>query len=424
MSIDRLERRLPDVLNELALPAVPDYVDDLLSRTERMPQRPGWTYLERWFPVSAITDALSVPQRLPLRPLVAIAILVVIAIVSVVLIAGSQPRPAPLFGLARNGAVVITDEGGSIVAVDPSSGSKRTLAAGPNQCCATVSPDGLRFAYSHIPTGGGDPVGLTVARFDGSIIRTIPDNIANASWYEWSPAGDKLLLTRATGADVIDLATGAVTAVTPNADRFEVTRASWIGTTGDILFSQRVAQSDQNGDTMKFLRLAAGATTGARELVTVQSIVGDPLVAPDGSKVLYFIWGSEVRLQGKLHVFDLATQRDHAVTPEVDVAAGDITEWENPHWSPDGSHIAAELYTAGPNHIAVIPAAGGDPVIVGPEFPTGTGGAFILFSPDGQSLLATYHFNNQTWLMPASGGVGRQITWAFNDQIDWQRLAP
>ena len=81
MSIDRLERRLPEVLTELSLPRVPDYVDDLLSRTARTPQRPGWTFLERWFPVSAITDAMSLPQRLPLRPLVAIAILVVLNII-------------------------------------------------------------------------------------------------------------------------------------------------------------------------------------------------------------------------------------------------------------------------------------------------------------------------------------------------------
>ncbi|HTK43848.1 MAG TPA: hypothetical protein VL749_00655 [Patescibacteria group bacterium] len=424
MSIDRLERRLPEVLTELSLPRVPDYVDDLLSRTARTPQRPGWTFLERWFPVSAITDAMPAPQRLTLRPLVAIAILVVLAIVSVLLIAGSQPRPAPPFGLARNGAVLVTDDGGNIVAVDPTNGSRRTLAAGPNQCCATVSPDGQRFAYSRIPQGGGDPVGLTVARFDGSIIRTIPDDVANASWYEWSPGGDKLLLTKATGGDVIDLASGAVTAVSPDVGRYEVTRASWIGTTGDILFSSKIAETQQTGATVKFTRLSVGQTKGAQELGTAQYMVGDPVMAPDGSKLLYFVWGPEPRLQGKLHVFDLGTGVDRAVTPEQDVAPADITEWENPVWSPDASHIAAELYTAGPNHIAVIPATGGDPVIVGPEFPTGSGGAVIRFSPDATSLLVTYRFNNQTWLLPTSGGMGQRVTWATNDQIDWQRLAP
>src|SRR6185503_1607697 len=59
MSIDRLERRLPEVLTELSLPVMPDYVDNLLSRTERMSQRPGWSFPERWFPVRTIPAGLS-----------------------------------------------------------------------------------------------------------------------------------------------------------------------------------------------------------------------------------------------------------------------------------------------------------------------------------------------------------------------------
>ena len=424
MSLDRLERRLPEVLTELALPRVPDYVDNLLSRTERTPQRPGWTFLERWFPVSAITNALSIGQRPSLRPLILIAVLVVAAIVSVLLLAGAQQRPAPPFGLARNGAVVITDVDGSIAAVDPTTGSKRTLAAGPNLCCASVSPDGQRFAYSRIPSPGADPVGLTVANINGSVIRALPDDVANASWFEWSPGGNKLLLTRTTGGDIVDLATGSVTAVTADLGRYEVIRASWIGTTGDILFTSKIADTEQTGMTVKFSRLSAGSTGQAREIGTAQSFVGNPVMAPDGSKVLYFIWGPEVRRQGKIHVLDLETGSDHAVTPEDDAAESNIMEWENPVWSPDSSKIASELYTDGPNHVAVIPATGGEPVIVGPAFPTGTSGAMIRFSPDGQSLLVTYRFNDQTWLLPVSGGAGKQVPWPNGDQIDWQRLAP
>src|SRR6185503_3839333 len=102
MSIDRLERRLPEVLTELSLPRVPDYVDDLLSRTERMPQRPGWTFPERWFPVSAITSALQARRPLSLRPLIILAIVAALIVASLVWYVGSQRRPAPLTGLARN----------------------------------------------------------------------------------------------------------------------------------------------------------------------------------------------------------------------------------------------------------------------------------------------------------------------------------
>jgi Tol biopolymer transport system component len=283
----------------------------------------------------------------------------------------------------------------------------------------------LRFAYLHAPPGGGDPVGMTVRSMDGSVIREIGADVANSCCYEWSPAGDKMLLTRASGGDVVDLATGTVTAIRPNADPYEVLRASWIGTTGDISFISKVAGTEQTGLTVRFSRLAAGATTGARELGTANYFISDAGVSPDGSKLLYFVWGPEVRTQGKLHVIDLTTGADRAVTPEVDVADAQITEWENPVWSPDGSHIAAEVYTAGPNHIGVIPATGGDPVMIGPEFPTGTNGAHIRFSPDGKLILATYNFNGDTWLLPVDGSPGRLLPWADSmDDIAWQRLAP
>src|ERR1041385_2800968 len=108
MSIDRLERRLPDVLNELALPRVPDYVDTMLSRTERMPQRPGWTFPERWFPVSVITSAISPARRPTLRPLIAVAVVIALIVAAVALYVGSRKHLPPLFRLARNGIVGAT----------------------------------------------------------------------------------------------------------------------------------------------------------------------------------------------------------------------------------------------------------------------------------------------------------------------------
>jgi len=71
-----------------------------------------------------------------------------------------------------------------------------------------------------------------------------------------------------------------------------------------------------------------------------------------------------------------------------------------------------------------LPATGGEPVLVGPEFPTGTNGTAIRFSPDGQSLLVTYRFDNSTWLLPVNGFPGRKVSWSPTEDIDWQRLAP
>ena len=118
MSIDRLERRLPEVLTELSLPSTPDYVDTLLSRTARTPQRPGWSFPERWIPVSTITSALPVRRPISLRPLIVFAVLLALIVASIAFYVGSRPRPAPLTGLARNGAVVTTSAGVGIVAID------------------------------------------------------------------------------------------------------------------------------------------------------------------------------------------------------------------------------------------------------------------------------------------------------------------
>jgi dipeptidyl aminopeptidase/acylaminoacyl peptidase len=418
MSMDRLERRLPDVLTELSLPRTPDYIDDLLVRTERMPQRPGWTFLERWFPVSTFSATLSPRQSSILRPLVFIALLGLLVLASVAWWVGAhQVRVPPLFGPAGNGVLVASDAG-SLVAVDPVTGSKRTILAGSDLCCAVISPDGGRIAYSHaVP--GRDPAGLTIGAFDGAVVLDVNAHVArNVTWLEWSPAGDRLLLTTSQGARIVDVPSGAVTKIDV---QIPVSRASWIGTTGDILLTNMLRTGA--AANAHVYRLAAGTTTAPQELAMLANAVNEPLVSPDGSKFLYFIWGAEERLQGRIHVYDFATGKDVAPISEEVQAPADSTAWENAVWAPDGSRIAAELYTATENHVAIIPATGGAPVIVGPTFPTGENGALIRFSPDGASLLVSYRFNDQTWLLPVAGGEGRRLDWAVTEDIDWQRVA-
>jgi dipeptidyl aminopeptidase/acylaminoacyl peptidase len=415
MSIDRLERRLPDVLAELSLPREPDYVDDLLSRTERMSQRPGWTFLERWFPVSTMTDAIAPPRRLPLRPLALLAILVALAAATIVLVVGSQQHLPPPFGLARNGLVVTTNAKGDLITVDPATDAQRTLASGPSICCAQFSQDGQRISYLVSVNPASSPTALRVVNLDGAVVRELAaDALKGLDDYNWAPDGHAILLTYGTSAKVLDVATGSLTALDLSGEDL---RGAWIGTTGDILFTDRTSENE-----LRVSRLRAGTTTGATEVTRLEYAVDAPKIAPDGSKFLYFVWGTDPGSQGRLHVYDLAKARDVEVSPPQRQGTPEETQWENPVWSPDGTHIAAEVYTAGPNHVEVIPAAGGDPVVVGPEFPTGSGGAVIRFSPDGRSLLLTYRFNQQTWLVPISGGAGRQVSWLVTEDAEWQRL--
>jgi WD40 repeat protein len=420
MSTDRLERRLPEVLAELSLPRTPDYVDDLLSRTARMPQRPGWTFIERWFPMS--TMALRLPVRQPaLRLLVMVAILAALVIASVAWYVGSHPKAPPLFGPARNG-LVVTAAGGGIVTIDPATGDTATLVAGRSLCCLEVAPDGQHVAYLDVPVNGADPTGLRVAALDGKIVEDVPaDLLKGLNGYEWAPQGDRLLLTNTSGMAAIDIGTGQVTRYSlPIA----VTGAGWIGATGDILLSSRT--SDQA--PLHVYRLAAGASNPT-EIATLDNVVGGPIVSPDGSRFTYFIWGPEPRLQGRVHVFDLASGVDTAITPEDDVSNVDPHAVEGPQWSPDGSSIAALWFGTGFDQIAIISASGGPPTFVGPKLPENAlqAGVGVQFSPDGQSVLVSYQYDHTTWLLPVSGSPGKQVPWSVSsaDQgRDWQRLAP
>jgi dipeptidyl aminopeptidase/acylaminoacyl peptidase len=403
---------MPEVLTELSLPAMPDYIDDLLLRTARMPQRPGWSLLERWFPVSTFTATM--PSRWPaVRPLVAVAVLLALIAAAIALYAGSQSQLPPLFGPARNGLVLAATSAGDISAVDPVTGSVRTIVTGPGLCCTSVSPDGRRISYLHIPAADADPTGLTFANVDGSAASYVPgDQLKGLGWTEWAPSGDRMLATTDEGPVILDTRTAKATILDVP---IPVLRASWIGTSGDILLTQH------QGDTqMRVFRLAAGSTKPTL-VTTLQYAVNPPLISPDGSRFLYFIWGTEDRLHGKLHVFDLATNTDRAITEE---SFADSKVWENPVWSPDGSLIASELYDAnGLYQVAVVAATGGTPVLVGPKKPEMTEGAAIRFSPDGTALLVTYRFDKTTWLLPTAGGEGRQVNWATTEDLDWQRLA-
>jgi hypothetical protein len=164
-SFERFENRLPAMLDELAVPRLPDYADDLFTRTAATRQRAGWTFPERWLPMSTITARLAAAPRIPWRLGVLVALLAAAALIAAV-VAGSllNKRPAP-YGPAVNGQVLFEDEHGAIRAGDPATGSARlVLNAGADPI---VSQDGSRFAFSQTgelfvaDVAGGDPVQIS-----------------------------------------------------------------------------------------------------------------------------------------------------------------------------------------------------------------------------------------------------------------------
>ena len=423
MSIDRLERRLPEVLTDLSLPVMPDYIDTLLSRTERMPQRPGWTFPERWFPVSTITSALAPRRPISLRPLIVLAVVAALIAGALAIYVGSQQQLPPPFGLARNGLITTASAAGDIVLLDPKDGSTRTIVAGPNLCCSAFSPNGRYVDYLRLPPGqpDGEPTALVIADMHGATIAEVPgSNLVGLSHGEWAPTSDKELLTTAEGGIIVEVPSGNVTSV--NAPG-RIMQASWIGVTGDILLTYLVNVDNGPGysyQTLRVARLEAGETAPTT-VTEIQYAVGAPLVSPDGSKFLYFIWGPEERLHGRVHVFDFASKRDIAITSED--ANEPEHNVEDPHWSPDGARIAAAWFFAGYDQVGITDAVSGATTFIGPKFPGGfPQGTLMQFTPDGESLLL--RGDDVTWLLPVDGSPGQQVPWHLEPEWGWQRLAP
>ena len=101
-AFDRVEPRIPELMDELAPARVPDYFDDLLRQTARTRQRPAWSSSERWLPMGVIARGDTLGQ-VPWRPIAIAAMLIAAAATALVLIAGSQRRlpPAPFGPTSR-----------------------------------------------------------------------------------------------------------------------------------------------------------------------------------------------------------------------------------------------------------------------------------------------------------------------------------
>jgi hypothetical protein len=420
MSIDRLERRLPEVLTELALPRIPDYVDELLDRTAAAPQRPAWSFPERWFPLSTMTATLPGFRRTSPRLLFALVALVALIAASIAVYIGSQTKLPPLFGVARNGLVVTHDATG-VVVIDPATGARRTLFAGQDLCCVEIAPDGQRIAYLTVPVAGDDPTAMTVARLDGTVLRTFDAaTIGSLNWIAWSPTDNGLLLTRSNGGILVDLSSGRMTDVAMPAN---AASAVWIGTSGDLL----VTTWKGEGATIHAYRVTPGSSAAPVEIPLVFAAEW-PVLSPDATKFAYDSWGPGDGQQGRIHVVDLATGKDVAITPEGLEPADDLHQFGGAAWSPDGSWISVMAYTSNFDSVALLPAGGGAPRYLGPKLPlsaqTGADDVVTRFSPDGTSLLATYRYLHETWLLPLDGSPGRTVPWEIGNAVDWQRLAP
>ncbi|HLA17289.1 MAG TPA: hypothetical protein VJZ72_10350, partial [Candidatus Limnocylindrales bacterium] len=199
-TFDRIERRMPVLLDELVVAQRPDYLDSILGQTERTSQRPGWTFIERWLPMSALTERLAPAPRLPWRTIGAVALIVLALVAGAILIVGNQPRklPAP-FGPAANGQIAYAADG-DIFTADPTTGDSRALVTGPGIDTDPVyTRDGTKIAFTRTVAGGQREV-YTADVDGGAAVLVTTEPISSVSGYEFSPDGTTIAIaSMATG---------------------------------------------------------------------------------------------------------------------------------------------------------------------------------------------------------------------------------
>ena len=174
-----IERRadlvLPAVLGDLAGTSDPDYIDDVLAATGRMPQRRISASIQRWLPWIDIEGAFVPAARHSWRGLAVALVIIALLLASLALLAGvgRNRLPAP-FGLAATGLVAFESEG-DLFATMPDGTGRRDLITGDGVQWGLIwSHRGDRFAYWSAPTTD-DPASLWVADRDGSNQHVVTD---------------------------------------------------------------------------------------------------------------------------------------------------------------------------------------------------------------------------------------------------------
>src|SRR5688572_11522200 len=186
---ESMDRALADWLREGPEHGTPESLERVLAATRRTPQRPGWTFPERWLPMQ-----LTMARTASLRPIFYLALvgLLIAALAAAALFVGSRQRLPEPFGLARNGAVVF-EQDGDLLTADGLDGPARTLVAGPERDFSPVfSRQGDRLAFVRDVEAG---IQLMSTRPDGSDARTLGRFPGDLEAVTWSPDGSALLLT-------------------------------------------------------------------------------------------------------------------------------------------------------------------------------------------------------------------------------------
>lgn len=425
MPIDRFERQLPVLLDELAEPRTPDYLDELLWQTAHSSQRPAWTSIERWLPMLEVIRR-PVAAQVPWRP-IGVLFLIVLALVASLVLAGAQRPLPPLFGPAVNG-LVLHSEGGDIYTFDPRTGRNQAIVTGPEEDFDPAwSHDGTRILFQRRITAGTEDV--YIARADGNGQRRLTSEPLEDVWsYDLSADGRSVAIVGAVkGIHGLFVAKSDGSAMRRLDLGIVVSNATFRPTGSDILF---LGAAGVDG-AYTGLYLVDPDGTNRRTLIAPQvdaSFIGDPSWSPDGTRIAYSRWlPSVVAKDLRVHVMSADATHDGIVAHK---AGAWLEGW--PVWSPDGKELLIQRNTGTsgdwthPSQPVVVSVDGSKPDVT-VRFQTASA-MWGAWSPDGTTIQATPYDANgkglQQLLWDPVSGESRSAPWTATSYPAWQRIAP
>ena len=424
---DPFERRITEAIDEIALARRPDYLDDVLQLTARSPQRPRWTFPERWLPVDT---ALSRPTRfgrLPLRQLIVLALLLALAAAAVTFYAGQRGRTAPPFGPASNGTLVYFSNGDLYVR-DSLTSPSRLLVGGPDpENYAGYTPDGSHLTYV-VSRGGADH--LMVANANGTnpveiaVLESAPETYGAIS-----PDGKTFaLVVKVDGFPRLSMAAmdGSSTRIV-DLGSLRPLEVSWAPPNGELMLIR--AQDEGEGVDLYTLKpdgteLHGFKLPGISEFSPTYTLSGAAW-SPDGKTIAYNgidyardVHGNSIQ-HFRLHLIAADGSNDRAMPGSANSSIQE--NW--PLFSPDGKWIVAQDWSfdnAG-GGLVILPSDGSTVSrAIGPQ---DVGGDISkLWSPDGSRLLMAENQGSRAFSIDPVTGTFEQLTWTTG-LPDWQRAA-
>lgn len=432
---DRFDRRLPELLERLGAPSVPDYFDDILTQTARTRQRPAWTSLERWIPLDLVARAPVGARRFP--PMSILLVLLLMALVAAVALVGSSrlTRTLDPFGPAANGLLVY-DRNGDLFTVDPATGTEVLLIGGDtNDFAAGWTRDGNGLMFLR----GTEDATLVqmIAEADGSNVRPLAATPYQSS-LDWSADGRRAVIAHQLDGrgvlSIVDRTTGATTLLDTGAIE-PAYMAIWRGPAGeDILFvgspdgtktTQGIYLIDPDGTNLRTVQVHGPGAPGTPEAGS--GTYGTIRVSESGRQLVYERWEPAAipapNTRGmNIHVLDLETGVDRRM-----MYAPDRESETSPALSPDDTTIAFESMERGSDNAVfmVAPLDGsGTARAVSEVYRWDDGERSVGFSPDGKQLLVTLPGRPPELIDLATGRSTGIVLPESAANSGWQRRLP